>query len=924
MATDILLSNSFAHLIIGTADNVLLKCSCSNLRPISKLYFCRHCTKLRCSQCVSHEVDSYYCPNCLENMPSAEAKLKKNRCGNCFDCPSCFNTLVIRATSAPVITSPLDPKGEDVKPASASKKMHYLFCSFCRWTSRDAGLDDQPTASGGWPELEHPNAKQISTLIDYYKQVAHQEKLEKEKKKLTKRKTYLHLMDRYGFALNLGKKKSGSPSAALASAILGKSKVTEITVPVVTESVSEVEELSEDYYTKQVILDQTPSIQQRLTNPCKQAFKSSDLYPRHKQMLVRRSMRCKECEHNLSKPEFNPSSVKFKIQLGALIYVPQLKISSAPSLEAGKEGQIILSVTNPVESKMQISFRQVEEGDEDFELRTAEIDLPKVTIPLAAKDATEETFEFDAGTEYFDDDPKVIQSRQGNKVWFFAKVKPIQSPSEGVRPPKEEKGKAQKKPAKEKKHENPKSAPVKEAQRDDAPKKSKAELKAERRARQEAQRAAKQAAKGGSSEQGASRARTGSESQGTTIKQKSIEGAPGYVPKRQEASSRVSYQIQMDDKKVQKKEAKKLAKQQVPIRSSLQKKVNLFSHLHQYEKDTSLTRDIKLSGAIHPVIIRLGLQYANGIIHGSNSRCIALLGAFRKVITDYSTPPSKELSRDLESRLKPYISFLTQCRPLSVSMGNAIKYLKMQITQIPPGMPEQEAKTRLIESIDSFVKERILLPAEAISKTYANAKINNGDVILTYSCSSLIVKILKDAYHSGKKFRVIVVDSRPKFEGRETVRRLVSAGIKCSYVLINAVSYILKEVTSVFLGAHALLANGYVMSRIGSSIIAMVAKSHNVPVLVCCETYKFCERVQTDAFVFNELGDPDEIVGLRKQTRSKPLEGWRDINSLYLLNLIYDVMPSSFVDIVVTELGTLPCTSVPAVLRMRNPETYNV
>ena len=44
------------------------------------------------------------------------------------------------------------------------------------------------------------------------------------------------------------------------------------------------------------------------------------------------------------------------------------------------------------------------------------------------------------------------------------------------------------------------------------------------------------------------------------------------------------------------------------------------------------------------------------------------------------------------------------------------------------------------------------------------------------------------------------------------------------------------------------------MSRIGSSIIAMVAKANNVPVLVCCETFKFCERVQTDAFVFNELG----------------------------------------------------------------------
>ena len=62
------------------------------------------------------------------------------------------------------------------------------------------------------------------------------------------------------------------------------------------------------------------------------------------------------------------------------------------------------------------------------------------------------------------------------------------------------------------------------------------------------------------------------------------------------------------------------------------------------------------------------------------------------------------------------------------------------------------------------------------------------------------------------------------------------------------------QVSKVFLGAHALLANGCVMSRVGSAMVSLVAKRFSVPVLVCCETYKFCERVQTDAFVFNELG----------------------------------------------------------------------
>jgi len=40
-------------------------------------------------------------------------------------------------------------------------------------------------------------------------------------------------------------------------------------------------------------------------------------------------------------------------------------------------------------------------------------------------------------------------------------------------------------------------------------------------------------------------------------------------------------------------------------------------------------------------------------------------------------------------------SFLTQCRPLSVSMGNAIKYLKLQITHTPPDMAEDQVHRKL-------------------------------------------------------------------------------------------------------------------------------------------------------------------------------------------------------------------------------------
>ena len=39
--------------------------------------------------------------------------------------------------------------------------------------------------------------------------------------------------------------------------------------------------------------------------------------------------------------------------------------------------------------------------------------------------------------------------------------------------------------------------------------------------------------------------------------------------------------------------------------------------------------------------------------------------------------------------------------------------------------------------------------------------------LLLFFSSSLIVKIFKDAYKDGKMFSVVVVDSRPRFEGIE-------------------------------------------------------------------------------------------------------------------------------------------------------------
>jgi Initiation factor 2 subunit family len=120
--------------------------------------------------------------------------------------------------------------------------------------------------------------------------------------------------------------------------------------------------------------------------------------------------------------------------------------------------------------------------------------------------------------------------------------------------------------------------------------------------------------------------------------------------------------------------------------------------------------------------------------------------------------------------------------------------------------------------------------------------------------SSAVERVLLLAHGSSKRFSVIVVDSRPACEGQVFLSRLAERGIDCTYVLLNAISYIMKDVSKVFVGAFSVVANGPLISRAGTALVCMMAHGYHVPVLVCCETYKFSKRVQTDSLCFNELG----------------------------------------------------------------------
>ncbi|RKO86324.1 hypothetical protein BDK51DRAFT_36119 [Blyttiomyces helicus] len=334
--------------------------------------------------------------------------------------------------------------------------------------------------------------------------------------------------------------------------------------------------------------------------------------------------------------------------------------------------------------------------------------------------------------------------------------------------------------------------------------------------------------------------------------------------------------------------------------------------------------DLRAQGHIHSAVLTLGLRFSEFEITGGNARCMAMMKAFKTVVSDYVTPAGHSLQRHLVSHISKQVDFLSNTRPLAASMKTAIKYLKSAISTTSPDVPDEDAKAHLRDRIDEFNSHRIVLAGRMIIKTVLEEdKLRDDDVILTYSRSSVVVALLIHAHEQGKKFRVVVTDSRPKFEGKDTLKELVAAGISCTYVMTNALPLVIKEVTKVMLGASAIFSNGAILSRVGTAVVSMAAHDAQVPVIVLCETYKFSDTARLDSFVWNEIGNPDELAQSKKPTSLMTpapmgaLRDWREVDQLKLLNLHYDVTPSKFVTMVICEAGMIPSTSVPfAVTRL--------
>lgn len=110
----------------------------SHLLP--SLYFCEECDSIRCSLCTTKDLTTYYCSNCLFDVPLASIKSERAKCPrNCFSCPICTSTLAVLPSDSSEGHGDghWDPLSAE---ASTGEPPWYLSCPTCKWDSKEVGL----------------------------------------------------------------------------------------------------------------------------------------------------------------------------------------------------------------------------------------------------------------------------------------------------------------------------------------------------------------------------------------------------------------------------------------------------------------------------------------------------------------------------------------------------------------------------------------------------------------------------------------------------------------------------------------------------------------------------------------------------------------------------------------------------------------
>jgi methylthioribose-1-phosphate isomerase len=244
------------------------------------------------------------------------------------------------------------------------------------------------------------------------------------------------------------------------------------------------------------------------------------------------------------------------------------------------------------------------------------------------------------------------------------------------------------------------------------------------------------------------------------------------------------------------------------------------------------------------------------------------------------------------------------------------------------GEPLAEAAARLLASRPTAVNlrwavERMLaLPvegweAEALRIHQQDAAINRamGDVgaallpanpVVYHHCNTgalatggwgTALGVIRSVHAQGRRIHVWVGETRPWLQGaRLTAWECQQEGIACTLLTEGAAASILGRCDAVLVGADRVAANGDTANKVGTHMLAVLARHFGVPFYVCTPLSTIDPSTPDGAAIPVEQRAADEVRGYRSEVWAADVP---------VFNPSFDITPASLITGWVTEVGLL-------------------
>lgn len=235
----------------------------------------------------------------------------------------------------------------------------------------------------------------------------------------------------------------------------------------------------------------------------------------------------------------------------------------------------------------------------------------------------------------------------------------------------------------------------------------------------------------------------------------------------------------------------------------------------------------------------------------SSDLCLAFPAI--RVMLHYLKQDSSETLVGLMEKMRQLCRLLSNSATANASVTSGCEMFLRYITLASIERPSvRESRLVMTERAEEFLENH--LGARATMCRHVEPFIIDNTTVLTHSRSRSVRDALIMARNNGKKFHVIITESRPDCSGRVLFRELEAAGVSCSLTLDAAMAVVMETVDCVLVGAEAVVENGGVLNKVGTCAVALCASSYKKPVYVLAESVKF-----TRLYPLNQKEVPDRF-----------------------------------------------------------------